>query len=265
MKIEEIRRSAYAMPLTNPAFPRGPYRFFNREYLIITYRTDRDALRAVVPEPLEVIEPIVKYELIRMPDSSGFGDYTESGQVIPVRYAGQDGQYVHSMFLDDDAPILGGRELWGFPKKLATPKISREGEVLVGTLHHGSILCALATMGYKHRAQDKSVALQALRQPNFVLKIIPHVDGSLRICELVRYHLEDVQVKEAWSAPAELQLFRHVVADVARLPVLEIVSGHHVVADLTLGYGRVVFDYLAHSPRATGLGAHARECKLAVE
>jgi len=88
MKIDDVRRSAYAMPLTNPSFPRGPYRFFDREYLIITYRTDPKALRALVPEPLEIVEPLVQYEFIRMPDSTGFGDYTESGQVIPVRFAG---------------------------------------------------------------------------------------------------------------------------------------------------------------------------------
>ena len=41
-------------------------------------------------EPLEIGEPIVKYELIRMPDSTGFGDYTESGQVITVRFRGED-------------------------------------------------------------------------------------------------------------------------------------------------------------------------------
>ena len=54
MKIEDVRRTAYSMPLTNPSFPPGPYRFFNREYFIITYRTDPEALAAVVPEPLEV-------------------------------------------------------------------------------------------------------------------------------------------------------------------------------------------------------------------
>src|SRR5581483_1918885 len=174
-----------AMPLTNPAFPRGPYRFFDREYLVITYRTELDALRAVVPEPLEVIEPIVKYEFIRMPDSTGFGDYTESGQVIPVRFRGEKGVYVHAMYLDDDAPIVGGRELWGFPKKLAQPKITHEGEVIVGTLHYGQVLCATATMGYKHRPADKGHTLAAMQEPNFLLKIIPHVDGSPRICELV--------------------------------------------------------------------------------
>ena len=245
MKIDEVRRTAYAMPLTNPSFPRGPYRFFDREYLVITYRTDADALRAVVPEPLEVAEPIVKYEFIRMPDSTGFGDYTESGQVIPVRFGGEDGVYIHSMYLDDDAPIVGGRELWGFPKKLARPKISHESDVIVCTLHYGDVLCATGTVGYKHRPADTGAVLRSMQQPNFLLKIIPHVDASPRICELVRYRLEDVHIKQAWSSPAELQLFRHVAADVARLPVLEVVSGLHFVADLTLGYGTVAFDYLA--------------------
>jgi acetoacetate decarboxylase len=218
--------------------------------VIITYRTDPEALRAVVPEPLEVTAPVVKYEFIRMPDSTGFGDYTESGQVIPVRLAGKDGVYVHSMYLDDDAPIAGGRELWGFPKKLAQPKISHEGEVIVGTLHYGQALCAMATMGYKHQRMDPAEALRSLQLPNFVLKIIPHVDATPRICELVRYRLEEITIKEAWSAPAELQLFRHVIADVARLPVLEVLSGHHLIADLTLGYGQVVFDYLAQGREA---------------
>jgi len=78
MKEHEVRDRAFAMPLTQPAYPRGPYRFVDREYFIITYRTDPEKLRALVPEPLEIEAPLVKYEFIRMPDSTGFGDYTES-------------------------------------------------------------------------------------------------------------------------------------------------------------------------------------------
>jgi acetoacetate decarboxylase len=245
MKIEDVRTRAFAMPLTNPSFPPGPYRFYNREFLVVTYRTDMDALRAVVPEPLEIPEPIVKYEFIRMQDSTGFGDYTETGQVIPVTYKGEKGSFVHSMFLDDEAPIAGGREIWGFPKKLASPKLSHENEVLVGTLHYGSILCAVATMGYKHKIVAADPVLRALDEPSFLLKIIPHVDGTPRVCELVRYHLQDVDLKGAWSGPAALELFHHVMADVAKLPVLEVLGGSHFIADLTLGLGEVVYDYLA--------------------
>src|SRR3546814_20657144 len=97
------------MPVCNPAFPRPPYRFYNREYIVIKYRPDPEALREVVPAPLEIDEPVVNYEFIRMPDSTGFGDYTETGQVIPVRFNGVPGGTVHYMYRDGDAPLpVGG-------------------------------------------------------------------------------------------------------------------------------------------------------------
>jgi acetoacetate decarboxylase len=232
------------MPLTSPAYPVGPYRFCQREYMIITYRTDPKKLRELVPEPLMVEEPLVKFEFIRMPDSTGFGDYTESGQVIPVTYQGRKGGYTHCMFLDDHPPIAGGRELWGFPKKLAKPKLYPAIDTMIGTLDYGPLRIAYGTMGYKHKAADLAAVKASLQAPNFLLKIIPHVDGTARICELVEYHLEDVEIKGAWTGPAQLTIFSHALAPLAELPVLEIVSGVHIIADLTLGLGKVVHDYL---------------------
>jgi len=61
MNEAEVKQRAFAMPITSPAYPPGPYRFVNREFFIVTYRTDPDALKAVIPAPLEFVEPIVKY------------------------------------------------------------------------------------------------------------------------------------------------------------------------------------------------------------
>lgn len=244
MTEDDVRKTAFAMPLTSPAYPRGPYKFVNREFFIVTYRTDMDALRAVVPAPLEVTEPLVKFEFIRMPDSTGFGDYTESGQVIPVRFNGEEGGYSHAMYLDDEAPIAGGREIWGFPKKLAQPRLRVEKDTLIGTLDMGSVRLATATMGYKYREADSAKMRAAVEAPAFLLKIIPHVDCTPRICELVRYRSEDVTVKGAWEAPGRLELFHHALAPVADLPVREVVSAVHILTDLTLGLGSVVHDYL---------------------
>ncbi len=248
MKIDDVRRQAFAMPLTSPAFAPGPYRFMRREFMVITYRTDLDALRAVVPEPLEVVEPLVKYEFIRMPDSTGFGDYTESGQVIPVQLRTdqgvEQGAYVHAMYLNDHPPIAGGRELWGFPKKLASPVFDYETDVVVGTLDYGKVRVATATMGFKHQALPPDPVLAGIAQPNFLLKIIPHVDGTARICELVRYHMVDVTLHGAWTAPASLELHPHALAPVADLPVLKVESAVHFIADVTLALGTVEYDYL---------------------
>jgi len=245
MTESEVLERAFAMPLTSPAFPPGPYRFIDREFLIITYRTDPDVLASVIPAPLEMTDPIVKFEFIRMPNSTGFGDYTESGQVIPVRFQGQTGGYVHAMFLDDEAPIAGGREMWGFPKKLAAPVLQVEKDTISGVLRYNNIPIAVATMGYKHRPIPSDKVLASLTAPNFLLKIIPHVDGTVRICELVRYYCEDVTVKGAWEGPGAIELFHHALAPVAALPVLEVLSSVHILTDLTLGLGTVVHDYLA--------------------
>jgi acetoacetate decarboxylase len=244
MNEQDVRARAFAMPLTAPAYPPGPYRFINREFLIIAYRTDPEKLRAVIPAPLEFTEPVVKYEFIRMPDSTGFGDYTETGQVIPVSFQGRKGGYSHCMFLNDHPPIAGGRELWGFPKKLANPTLHDEIDTLVGTLDYGPVRVATATMGFKHRRLDPAPVLASLQAPNFLLKIIPHVDGTPRICEIVEYYLEDITLKEAWTGPASLELHPHALAPVADLPVLEVLSATHIICDVTLGLGKVAYDYL---------------------
>lgn len=97
---EKILKSP-STPIFSPSYPHGPYTFINREYFIISYETDPDALRAAVPEPLEPNKDnIVLYEWINMPDSTGFGAYTESGTVIPCTYNGKPVNYTAQMFLD---------------------------------------------------------------------------------------------------------------------------------------------------------------------
>jgi acetoacetate decarboxylase len=162
------------------------------------------------------------------------------------------------MFLDDESPIAGGRELWGFPKKLASPNLQIEKDTLVGTLDYGPVRVAVGTMGYKHRALEGSQIKLAMGAPNFLIKVIPHVDGSARICELVEYRLEDIEVRGAWSGPGSLQLNPHALAPVAELPVLEVVSALHFVVDLTLGLGKIVHDYL--QPGATRASERRLAC-----
>jgi acetoacetate decarboxylase len=83
MKEADVKNLS-SMPLSSPSYPRGPYRFIDREYLIVTYESDPDAIREALPEPLEPDgSNYVFYEFICMPNSASFGDYTESGQVIP--------------------------------------------------------------------------------------------------------------------------------------------------------------------------------------
>ncbi|MFF4962022.1 acetoacetate decarboxylase [Streptomyces sp. NPDC001222] len=244
MRAEDVVR-ATSTPLDAPAFPRGPYWFTDREYLRITYRTDRDALERVVPEPLRVTEPLVCYEVMRMPNTTGLGDYTESGQLAVVEFDGVAGEYNLSMYVDNFPAIASGREISAYPKKVGKPRLFVDSDTLVGSLDFGSLPVARATMGYKHAPLDADEARQGVTQPTFMLKKLPNYDGTPRICELIRSQITDITVKGSWSGPARLQLFAHALAPLADLPVLEIVSASHVLTDLRLGPGELIHDYLA--------------------
>jgi acetoacetate decarboxylase len=244
----DVIRNLPSMPAAGPSYPAGPYRFVDREYMVITYETDPVVIREHLPEPLEPLaEPHVHYEWIKMPDSTGFGSYTESGLVIPCRLFGEEVNFVSQMYLDVGPPIVAGREIWGFPKKFAHPKLELVKDTLTGTLEYAGQLVAMGTMGYKHESAvgngERTMAALAKTQVN--LKLIPGVDGELEqsICQLVAYNLTDIVVKGSWIGPGRLHLVPHVNAPVADLPVRRVIAAHHFLADLTLPWGRVVHDY----------------------
>ena len=247
MKIEEIKKLT-SMPASSPVAGKDKFRCINREFFIVDYETDVEALRAAVPEPLELDldnGPIAKFEVIKMADFRGFGDFTESGIVIPVKYNGKKGGYVYQMYLDNFPAIAGGREIWGFPKKLGAPNLFHDSDTLVGQLKFNSLEVARATMPYKYKTLDNEVVKKALVEtPGYLLKVIPDVDNTPKIVELVEYGLEDVVVKEAFTGPAGLQYFDHVLAPLTKLPVRKTIKATHILTDLTLGWGKVVKDYM---------------------
>jgi acetoacetate decarboxylase len=245
MRTEDVLKLP-SMPLAGPSYPAGPYRFINREYMIITYETDPEVIREQLPEPLEPLDkPLAAFEWIRMPDSSGFGSYTESGLVIPCRFKGEEVNFCSQMYLDDDPPIAAGREIWGFPKKYAHPKFEIVKDTLTGTLAYAGQAVAMGTMAYKHEsmAGNGAKTTATLSKTQINLKLIPGVDGRPEICQLVAYNLTDITVKGSWAGPARLHLIPHVNAPVADFPVRRVLGAHHFIVDLTLPYGRVVHDY----------------------
>ena len=255
MKREDILKLS-GMPAACPSYPKGPYRFIHREYFIVSYESDPDAIRAALPEPLEPAPGnMVTYEFMRMADSPGFGDYTESGLVIPCLFKGEEVNFTVMMFLDDEPPTTGGREIWGFPKKIGQPKLEVVHDTLTGTLHYADQLVAMGTMNYKYEnlldgppehADMRSVDAikKKLGKTQINLKFIPGVDGKPEIAQLVAYNMQDADVKGAWAGHARLHLIPHVNAPVADFPVKRVIGGSHFIADITLPYGRVVHDYL---------------------
>jgi acetoacetate decarboxylase len=225
--------------------------------VIIAYETDPAAIKRVVPHPLiPNKDNIVLYEWIKMPDSSGFGDYVESGTVIPcILPDGRSVNYTAQMFLDCEPPIACGREIWGFPKKYAHPSVEVNHDTVCCSLSYSGQEVAVGTMAYKHKPIPLHVIQASFSNLFCNLKIIPRANMSgPQIAQLVGYRLQDVEVLEAWEGPARLHLTSSVNAPTGDLPALRVIGGKHIKANLTLPYGEVLYDYVLEAAKKRDAG-----------
>lgn len=99
-------------------------------------------------------------------------------------------------------------------------------------------------MGYKFYPMGEEEALKSVASPQFMLKQMRDYEGNLIKCDLTRSQITDIKIKEAYKGPARLQLFDHVMAPIADFPVNKIVDGQHVIADLSLGTPKSIYNYL---------------------
>lgn len=235
-----------SMPLQSPTFPRGPYRFFRRQYLVISYRSDPAAIREALPEPLLPAGDTVAVQWLDLPDGEGFGAYSAAAQIIPCTFQGEPCNFVSQMYVDNTPPLAGGREIWGYPMKYGKAVLRVTGDTLTGTLDYATQRAATGTMVYKHDAfrADLSKERELLSRTQVTLKMIPDIDGTPAIAQLVGINFADVKLHGAWTGEARLELVPAVNCPLADLPVRRVTGGLHMVTDMTLPYGRVLHDYL---------------------
>jgi acetoacetate decarboxylase len=167
--------------------------------LSVTYRTDLELAQAIVPEPLVIRDPLVSLAFLYMV-APGIGDYYEFSQSISCFLGDEAVAFRPLMVAENVTAILAGREILGLPKKYGHPRLEQVGSSYVGKLEYDGTLVASASMAYKFKELDPQQAKKSLAVPTVVLKIIPDVDGTIRIAELVRFEYS-VTVKGAWTGP----------------------------------------------------------------
>src|ERR1700758_4206237 len=241
------------MSTLRPSYPRGPWHYKDMHQLVVTYESTAEAVRKVVPSPLQPAEGNrVTIEWRRMTEVSGFGPYTEVGHSVACTFQGKPAIYVFQAFLDSESPTLAGREILGFPKRHGEPELKTIREVLTGTLSYGGVQVALATMPYREvDLSDRLAEIeQELQTTQLVLKLLPDVDNHTpKIAQLVRVGIYDVRLRGAWGGPAELFMVPHVGCPVAALPGGRVLEGRQHLLDMTLSDGRIVHDYLESERR----------------
>ena len=109
-------------------------RFTGAEMLHIGFRTDPDVVKQLLPKPLEAPdEPLATAFVARYPETNFGVSYNEGALFVRARFKNELGSYCLAMPVDDDMAMVGGREIHGFPKKIADEiTLEHEGERVIG-------------------------------------------------------------------------------------------------------------------------------------
>lgn len=245
-RIEDIVKGGFSTPLDAPMVPPFPFTFRNCQILTLVYRSDMDAIRALMPEPLVPTGPEVMIHIYRMTDTEWLGPYHEVNVMVGAELPGKAvGSYSPYLFLSSDIGVAHGREVHGQPKKLAQPFLDLRGDLIVGGMERNGIDVLTGTMPYKQTPADIA-DLSAIFPfaTNLNLKAIDHIDGTPAIRQLTSRSLSDVKVHDCWRGPCTVELRPNAQAPIHRLPVIEMLDGFFWSADFTLVPGQIIHDYL---------------------
>lgn len=118
---------------------KGTADFYDAEMITVIWETSPEAIEKLLPPPLKPTAlPIVMAFVANYPATNFSLPYSESALLVRASFEGQEGSYCLSMPVTDDMAMAGGREIYGYPKKMANIVLRKEGDVVEGwTERHG--------------------------------------------------------------------------------------------------------------------------------
>lgn len=113
--------------------------FYDAEMLTVYFETNPDNAAKLVPPPLKPGPFPMGFAFVAHYPKTNFNlGYYESALFLMVEHDGVEGLFCLAMPVDDDTALILGREIFGYPKKMARIYLEREGnDFCGGTERHG--------------------------------------------------------------------------------------------------------------------------------
>jgi acetoacetate decarboxylase len=234
----------YSIPAAAPLYPPPPYRYRDCPLMVIPFTAGPGVIRRLVPEPLEPNPDDLAYVAIGHLHNDRLGSTHEAFIVVPSSDGTRVGNFAVFLYLENDACVTSGREIWGWPKKLAEIDFAETPERAEATVRRGGADLIAASV-----APDRETAVEdlGLSPVWFNLKIVPSVvEGAPPdVLQLTATTFADLEVRDARSGRAELAFGSTGEDPLAELmDVREVASGHRMTMAFRLLHGEVVHDYL---------------------
>lgn len=250
--------SSFSQPIgPGGAYMPPPYVYRGVEDIFVAYEADRSGVEQLLPPgvvPANEVPVCIAWG--RWVPFSSFGAYHEAYVMIRASYGGETYLYQPFIFTDNEIPLVAGREIWGYAKKLAVMERTSGGS---GT-PFGEQMLFTVERPRGQRVMTMAIACDALADPSkqdglpvLSTRVIPNSQPNRppSVAELVRLdvdaslHLSADGTPKLWTGRASVTMdARSPVDPWHLLAPTKIIQGWFGVYDFDLNHGRVVHDYL---------------------
>jgi acetoacetate decarboxylase len=227
--------------------------FFDAEILSVFWETRPEIVARLLPPPLEPAQrPVAMAFVAHYPKTNFDVTYRESALFLRAVHNGEEGYYCLAMPVTNDMAMAGGREIFGFPKKMAEIGITHDNESMTGWTERRGVrfMEVRARMGGRFNdkeAQEEFITAaspdrdRSARGISFVYKHFPAPEGGAFDYNprLVRQETL-MRPKKILFGEAEI-VFKHSEYDPwAEVEVARMLGAIYTVGDNTMLAGKVV-------------------------
>jgi acetoacetate decarboxylase len=236
----DLTRVAYSMPIDAPAYQRPPFYYRAARSISVAFETEPEAVLDALPKVLALSEPATAVLSFYEYPWTTFGPYNEAILSLLVEHKGRPMTYIQQIMVTTEPPMLAGREIWGFPKKLASIDFKLERDMIFGTLERpAGIRLASAVV----RPERPARPLNGPGRPAASLRLIPSPEEKAEkpTCAELIETIAEQKVIEAWEGVGSAAFAEHSILDPwNRFPIKRVVAANYMIYDMTLGFGKII-------------------------
>jgi len=171
---------------------------------------------------------------------STLGPYRETILGLSVMYNGQATEYLTHLILDSNAPILVGREIYGFPKKMGHIEFVQQEDIRAGYVERPKGIRICSCVFRPEKPMDPLPDNTPLEPCSLRVIPSPEKDKDYSLVELIQTKMI-LSNTEIWSGSGNCHFTGASVLDPwHRLPIKKHLSATYMVADFILGDSKVL-------------------------
>jgi acetoacetate decarboxylase len=219
---------------------QGEPTFSGAKILAAAYLTELAAVEEALPRDFEPADqPLVSVFVAHYPKTNFGSEYREAALLVSCRYKETLGSLCFGIVVDDDVALILGREIFGFPKKMARISLEEAGDNITGRAERRGteFLTIDAKLG-----PEADIPSMPQAGPTFLVKAFPaaELNGLEWPPKVVSTGIGSSVTSFRPALSCDVSIRESELDRWAAFPVKDVLFGGYVTTDLTMSPGVVL-------------------------